>query len=107
MAAKKQSRENASEPKRGRAGKRTRRSGVRRSLNLSVCADHHTRFKGLSLLMDREPSELLMDWIEENSKGMRFSLPGLSVGSDGEEPAAGAGEGTAGHLDTSEPAARR
>ena len=75
-------------PKRPSAIRRRPREGQRKSLNLSLCVEHHMRFRALAILHERLPSEMLMDWIEEKSNGLRFSLPGLSIGDsdDGENP---------------------
>jgi hypothetical protein len=74
-----------------KAKKRGRREGPRRSLNLSITVDHHRRIWGLAILLDRDPSELVMAWIEEKTSGMRFSLPGQDQDGEGASPERGRG----------------
>lgn len=67
-----------------RVRKRVPRSGTKRAMNLVLVVAHARKLEGYAVMHDTTVSEIVMDWIEEKTVGMRLSLPGLTVGGPAE-----------------------
>jgi hypothetical protein len=95
MAARKRRAQTTPEPVNGRLPKRKPRPGPFASKHLSLTLSHRRLLDGYAGLHDTTPSEIVMDWIDQHTAGMRFSIPGGPSARPEDDRRATASEGEA------------